>query len=131
MSPAESSFVSAELYGGICARLPIRRNRSVKLANKLSKIETVGLVGGETLIGREIRDAFATTHFPARLSLIASEADETGVLTEVEGEPAVVRPLDPLALGEAKAAFLAGSPESTRAAMALGLDTPLIDLTYA
>jgi aspartate-semialdehyde dehydrogenase len=101
------------------------------LASKLSKIETVALVGGETLIGREIRDLFATTHFPARLSLVASGTSGGGLLTEVDGEPAVVAPLDESALSEAKVAILAGTPESTRKVIELGLSTSLVDLTYA
>jgi len=101
------------------------------LASKLSKIETVALVGGETLIGREIRDLFATTHFPARLSLVASGTDESGLLTEVDGEPALVGPLDETALSEAKVAILAGTPESARKVIELGLSTALVDLTYA
>jgi aspartate-semialdehyde dehydrogenase len=101
------------------------------LAKGISKIETVALVGSESLIGREIRDVFATSHFPAHLNLIASGADETGLLTEFEGEPKVVVPLDAEALGDAKAVFLAGSADSTRTALSLGIDTPLIDLTYA
>src|SRR3954451_2321915 len=98
--------------------------------NKLSKIENIALIGGETLIGREIRDIFTTSHFPARISLVASGSDVSGLLTEVDGEPAVMLPLDENALREAKIAVLAGSPDSTRAAMALGLSTPLIDLSY-
>src|SRR5262249_38762035 len=93
--------------------------------------ETVALVGSDSLLGREIRDVFETGHFPAHLRLIASGVDETGVLTESEGEPTVVVPLDSQALGEAKVAFLAGSPDSTRAALRLGIETPFIDLTYA
>ena len=60
------------------------------MADRIQKTGTVALVGSESLIGREIRDVFETSHFPARLSLIASGADETGVLTEQEGEPTVV-----------------------------------------
>jgi aspartate-semialdehyde dehydrogenase len=101
------------------------------LANKLSKIETVALVGSETLLGREIRDIFATSHFPARLSLVASGTDETGLLKEFEGEPTVIQPLDSQALGDTKSAFLAGSPDSTRTALGLDIEVPLIDLTYA
>ena len=56
------------------------------MADRIPKTGTVALVGSESLIGREIRDVFETSHFPARLSLIASGADEAGVLTELEGE---------------------------------------------
>jgi aspartate-semialdehyde dehydrogenase len=82
-------------------------------------------------MGREIRDLLATTNFPASVNLIAAGEDETGVLTEFEGEPAIVNKLDPETLNGAKAAFLAGSFESSHAALALDVKTPLIDLTYA
>jgi aspartate-semialdehyde dehydrogenase len=101
------------------------------LASSAPKTATVALVGSESLTGREIRDLFATSRFPAHLSLIASGADETGALTEVEGEPTVLVPLDATTLIGAKAVFLAGSPASTRTALALDIDAPLVDLTYA
>jgi aspartate-semialdehyde dehydrogenase len=91
----------------------------------------VALVGSETLAGREIRDVLETSHFPAHLSIIASDADETGVLKELGGEPAVVVPLDAASLAGADVVLLAGSPESTRTAVAMGIETPLIDMTYA
>src|SRR5260370_35718336 len=131
MSPAESSSGSAASCGAACIRLLLLHTRSTRLADRTPKTGTVALVGSESLIGREIRDVFETSHFPARLSLIASGADETGVLTELEGEPTVVVPLDALALGAADAVFLAGSAESTRTAPELGIDTPLIALTSA
>jgi aspartate-semialdehyde dehydrogenase len=88
-------------------------------------------VGGESLLGRELRDVLATSDFPGRLSLIASAEDDAGVLTEFEGEPALVGRLDADALRSAKLALLAGSADSTRTALELGFATPLIDLTYA
>ena len=97
----------------------------------MPKTRTVALVGGETLMGREIRDLFETGKFPAQLKLIASAEDEAGLLTEYKGEPALVGKMDAEALRDAKAVILAGSPDSARSALALELDTPLIDLTYA
>jgi aspartate-semialdehyde dehydrogenase len=88
-------------------------------------------VGGESLLGRELRDVLATSDFPAHVSLVASVEDEAGALTEFEGEPTVVGRLDADALGSAKLALLAGSPNATRTALELGFATPLIDLTYA
>ena len=82
-------------------------------------------------MGREVRDLLATTHFPAHVNLVASGDDESGVLTEFEGEPAVVGKLEADALSRARAVFLAGSAESTRTALALEIEAPLIDLTYA
>lgn len=92
---------------------------------------TVALVGGESLLGREMRDVLTTSHFPAHVSLVASGEEEAGKLTEFEGEPAVVGRLDADALSTAKLVLLAGSAESTRAALELGVAAPLIDLTYA
>ena len=101
------------------------------MASVIPKPRTVALVGSESLIGREIRDVFETGKVPAQLRLIASAADEAGLLTEYKGEPALVGRLDSEALGDAKAVFLAGSPEATGTALALDIQTPLIDLTYA
>ena len=64
---------------------------------------------------------FETSKFPAQLSLIGSADDEAGLAGR----------LDAATLGGAKAVFLAGSPDSTRTVLALEIETPLIDLTYA
>jgi aspartate-semialdehyde dehydrogenase len=101
------------------------------LVSSISKSATIALVGGESLLGREIRDVVATTDFPAQVSLIASTDAEAGLLTEFEGEPAILGSLDADALRDAKLALLAGSPESTRTVLKLDIGTPLIDLTYA
>jgi aspartate-semialdehyde dehydrogenase len=101
------------------------------LASAIPKPRTIALVGSETLIGREIRDVFENGKFPARLKLIASAEDETGLLTEYKGEPALVTRLDAQSLDGAKAVLLAGSADSTRTALGLETETPVIDLTYA
>jgi aspartate-semialdehyde dehydrogenase len=101
------------------------------LASIVPGTAIVALVGSGSLMGREIRDLIETTHFPARVRLIGSAEDEAGVLTEFEGEPAVVGKLESDALSGAKAAFLAGSAESARTALTRQIETPLIDLTYA
>src|SRR5579872_6760907 len=101
----------------------VRPSRSASLADIVRQMVTVALVGSGSLMGREIRDLLATTNFPASINLIASGEDETGVLTEFEGEPAIVNKLDPETLTGAKAAFLAGSFESSQAALALDVKT--------
>jgi len=101
------------------------------LASPIPKPRTVALVGSESLIGREIRDVFEAGKFPAQLKLIASAEDEAGLLTEYKGEPALVARLDAVELDGARAVLLAGAADSTRAALALEVETPLIDLTYA
>lgn len=101
------------------------------MANPLPKAATVALVGSESLLGREINDVLVTSHFPAHVQAIAAAEDETGVLTEVEGEPAIVGRLDTESLGAVSLVFLAGGLDSTRTVLDLPIKTPLIDLTYA
>src|SRR5260370_4052039 len=130
MWPAESSPASAASCGAAFAA-SARLNRSVSLADIVRQMAMVALMGSGSLMGREIRDLLATTNFPASVTLIASGEDETGVLTEFEGEPTIVNKLEPDTLSGAKAAFLAGSFDSSQTALALSADIPLIDLTYA
>ena len=54
---------------------PPRRSRSTRLASFRTP-RTVALVGSESLMGREIRDVFATGKFPAQLKLIASDDEK-------------------------------------------------------
>ena len=93
--------------------------------------DTVALVGSESLLGRELRDVCATAEPRVHLRLIAAQEEEAGVLTEQEGEPAIVGRLRAGSLEDARAAFLAGSAEAARQALGFGLQTILIDLTGA
>jgi len=102
-----------------------------KLQPIRAKRPRIGLVGSDTLVGREIRDLCGEKSFPGELKLIASADAETGVLTEIDGEPAVVVRLDAHSIGDVQAVFLAGSRESALQAIALPGDTRLIDVTYA
>ncbi len=79
----------------------------------------VALVGGETLIGREVRDALATAGLPVRVKLIGAGEEPAVGLTVEGGEPVVVSALDEENLTGAAAVMLAGSPSSSRAAFAL------------
>src|SRR5260370_9311540 len=130
MWPAESSPASAASCGAAFAA-SARLNRSVSLADIVRQMAMVAFMGSGSSMGHQIRDLLATTNFPASMTLIPSGEDETGVLTEFEGEPTIVNKLEPDTLSGAKAAFLAGSFESSQTALALGADIPLIDLTYA
>lgn len=90
------------------------------------------IVGGGSLLGREVRELLVDT--PIRMKLIGADRDETGLLTEEAGEPAVMTQLDEENLAGARLAFLTGSTESSRKALELiaRLDPrpALIDLTY-
>lgn len=94
----------------------------------------VAIVGGESLIGREVRELVEEQKLARSVKLIGVDAD-TATLTSQGGEAAVMTPLDEANLEEARVAFLAGSPDSSRKAMELvrksGRRPVFIDLTYA
>src|SRR5947208_1014031 len=110
----------------MCVMWAARPVRSMRLANTA----TVALVGGETLIGREIRDVLATSKTGLDLKLLAGGEEETGALTEQAGEPAVITLLNAENLRGAGAVLLAGSAESSRKVLEMGIPGTLIDLTY-
>ncbi len=93
----------------------------------------VAIVGGESLLGRELRDLIAEQRLPIRVTLIG--VDESSLtLTEQEGEPVVITPLDEENLASAEVAVLAGSQTSSRRALALVAKhvagPALVDMTY-
>jgi aspartate-semialdehyde dehydrogenase len=95
---------------------------------------TVSIVGGETIIGRELREQLADSAVASNIQLVGAEDEITGILTEVDGEPVVMTPLDAERIAGSSIVFCAGSPESTRKAFALmtGPDRPyIVDLSYA
>jgi aspartate-semialdehyde dehydrogenase len=97
----------------------------------LAKTRSIALLGGETLLGREVRDVLATAAPGLDLKLVAAEHEEAGMLTEQGGEPAVVSGLEEENLRGASAVLLAASPALTRRVLEMNLPAPLIDLTYA
>ena len=92
----------------------------------------IAVVGGNSLLGREVRDLLAGTRITTKL--IGVDETEAGMLTEQGGEPAVLTALDEDNLAGAEAALLAGSAESSRKALEIVRRTKsgsaLIDLTY-
>ncbi|HWC99738.1 MAG TPA: Asd/ArgC dimerization domain-containing protein [Candidatus Sulfopaludibacter sp.] len=92
-------------------------------------METVALIGSESLLGREIRDIVATSAPGFDLRLIAADEEEPGKLTRVGDEMATVLRLNAVNMADADAIFLAGSPEFNRKALELA-QSPVIDLTY-
>jgi aspartate-semialdehyde dehydrogenase len=94
----------------------------------------VSIVGGETVIGRELRERLSESGIAPDIQLIGAEDEITGILTEVEGEAVVMTPLDAERLADSSIVFCAGSPESTRKAYSLMSpeDRPyIVDLSYA
>src|SRR4051794_4051673 len=98
MSQAESRSARAAFSAAISARLvpknlvPLRRHRLA---------ETIALVGGDTLLGREVRDVFAESSLASQLRLVAAEEEETGKLTEIDGAATFLTKLEPDALENA------------------------------
>ncbi len=97
----------------------------------MAKTRAIALVGGDTLLGREVRDVLASAAPGLDLKLVAGDEEEAGTLTEQAGEPAVVGGLDEESLRGASAVLLAASPELSRKVLQMNLAAPLIDLTYA
>jgi aspartate-semialdehyde dehydrogenase len=91
----------------------------------------IALIGGSTLLGRELRDVLASAQPDARVQLVAAEDEEAGTLTEQAGEAALITDLDAETLRGANAVLLAASPELSRQVFAMDLPGAVIDLTYA
>lgn len=91
--------------------------------------ETIALVGGETLLGRELRDVLGESPLASQLRLVAAADEETGTLTSIAGEPAFLAKLVPDAVEDAAVVILAGSPDSSRAALEATPSGVIIDLT--
>ena len=72
--------------------------------------ETIALVGGETLLGREVREVLGETVLGQQIRLVASSDEDAGVLTDVGGSAAFLAKLNPDAVEDAGAIILAGSP---------------------
>jgi len=93
--------------------------------------ESIVLVGGDTLLGREVGEVFAGTDMGERLRLIAAVPEEAGVLlTDVGGEPGILARLDPEAVEDAAVVILAGTPQSSQEALAAKPTGVIVDLTF-
>jgi aspartate-semialdehyde dehydrogenase len=94
-------------------------------------VQTVVVVGSETLLGREVNDVLSATPLGQDLRLVASEEEVAGSLTVAGDEPSVLIKLTPGSLERARAIILAGSSESSADVIELKPAAPLIDLTYS
>src|SRR6202011_2652519 len=80
------SFAPAVLYAAGSARIHLRRIRSIRPADMHSHRASpsnikpprpaVAIVGGESLLGKEVLELFESADLPATVSLIASEERE-------------------------------------------------------
>lgn len=89
----------------------------------------VALVGGDTLLARELREVLGETKPSPRVELISGVGE---ALAEENDEPVVMVPLAAASFEGAKVAFLAGSHASSRKALKVASrNIVLIDLTSA
>jgi aspartate-semialdehyde dehydrogenase len=93
----------------------------------------VAVVGGDTLVAKELREQLRNASPAPRVELISGTADGSALLGAEEDEAIVMVPLTGENLEGAKVAFLIGSPTSSRRALKVNpADGPvLIDLTSA
>lgn len=93
-------------------------------------IRRIAVVGGESLLGKEIREVLGTSPMPFDIQLIGADEDETGRVTEAAGEAVVITALDESNLARCHSVILAGSPASSRKAWALtGPRVRVVDAT--
>ena len=97
---------------------------------KLTERPLIALVGGDTLLAKELREVLDESNPAPRVQLISAAADGSATLTADEEEPLVMAPLSAESLAGAKVAFLAGSPASSRRVFKVNPDggPRLIDL---
>ncbi len=93
--------------------------------------ETIALIGGETLLGREVREVLGALESGRDIRLVASSEEESGTLTEMDGAAAFLAKLDEDAVEGASVLILAGSPASSKKALEAKPGGLIIDLTYA
>ncbi|MFM2124077.1 MAG: hypothetical protein RL328_528 [Acidobacteriota bacterium] len=89
----------------------------------------VALVGGDTLLARELREVLEAESPAPRIHLISAGADNATILSPDDEDVAVMTPLTAEALEGNDVAFLAGSPASARRTLKLAPSAPLVDLT--
>lgn len=93
--------------------------------------QRVALVGGDSLLAREIREVLESNKPAPRVQLISAATDDSTVLSAEENEAVLMVPLAPESLEGSTVAFLAGSAASSRRALKVNpIGGPaLIDLT--
>ena len=94
--------------------------------------KALAIVGGDSLLSREIRDLLNDEKPSPRLLLISAAAENATSLVPEEEDAVVLMPLTAESLEGTTIAFLAGTPASSRRALKLNTeDRRLIDLTGA
>jgi len=93
---------------------------NIRLAKKSThRPNVLAVVGGDSLLGKEVRELIDNQHLPAQVKLIAAAAETVQVITAQQGEPAVMTALQADDIKSAGIALLAGPPEASRKAYEL------------
>ena len=74
---------------------------------------TLAIVGGESLLGKEVRELLEGSTLAVNIKLIAStDTPETSIIAAVRDEPVVINSIEMADLGSAEVVVLAGKQES-------------------
>jgi len=80
---------------------------------------TLAIVGGESLLGKEVRELLDESSLAVNIKLIAAvHAADTSIIAAVRDEPVVINSIELADLGSAEIVVLAGDQESSRKAYA-------------
>ena len=79
--------------------------------------DTIAIIGGETLAGREVRDVLRESGIGASVELVAGGEQPGSLIAEEAGEPVVISDLDSALVADAGAMVLCGSADSSRRAL--------------
>jgi len=89
-------------------------------SHRSTQKSNVAIVGGESLLGREVRDLLESSGVPATVQLVAAgDTSDTAILSRSEDEPILIQSLQSADLASARAVILAGSPDSSKKAWEL------------
>jgi aspartate-semialdehyde dehydrogenase len=78
---------------------------------------TLAIVGGESLLGKEVRELLEGSTLAVNIKLIAStDTPDTSIISAVRDEPVVINSIEMADLGSAEVVVLAGKQESSRKA---------------
>ncbi len=109
-----------------------RRRNLAKAPLPFPKRQTAAIVGGDSLLARELRELFETNK-SARVQLISAAAEDATTLVPEDEDAVVLLPLSQDSLEGTSVVYLAGSAASSRRALKLSgkEERLLIDLTGA
>lgn len=98
-----------------------------------TKIRRVAIVGGESLVSRELQELLSQIKPEPAVQLISGESDSAKILRDETGEALVLNPLARDNIAGTDILILAGSPAASRQALEIVGDTGpvIVDLTYA